>query len=539
MPFLPPPRPVLAPAAAVPKTTAAPLPEEDNRSHTATLWAAVILGSLLLTLLATAGLVLHFSRKPAQQVADSQPPEQPPTASASERPAVDEPPPSPMVQPHVVPEPPAPVPVPVPSREPDPPRPPVRPPPPDLARAPETPGALLPAAEQEDVNKAIDRGVRFLLNGQTAGGTWPGHDTFVTAMAALPALTLLECGVAADDKHIQNAARFVRSNVPKLQSTYEIALSILFLDRLGDPRDETILQTLGVRLLAGQAPAGGWTYVCPILQSKQEHDLLTALRAQGSGSASAKDGPRPTSQETRRALEALPRKLRDLPSLRDPAMAYPLDWEPSDNSNTQFAALAVWVASRHGVPTERALGHIARRFRDSQRDDGGWGYTYGRPSGEGSDAMTGAGLLGLAVGLGLVVPEKDRDAQRTPPRDPAVERGFAHLAQSLGKPLGPRALGRGSGRASVNLYFLWTLERVGVLYNLREIEGKDWYHWGAELLVDSQGSDGSWAVGGYHGSMPNIDTSFALLFLKRANLAQDLSKRLEFAIDLKESKGSK
>jgi hypothetical protein len=72
-----------------------------------------------------------------------------------------------------------------------------------------------------------------------------------------------------------------------------------------------------------------------------------------------------------------------------------------------------------------------------------------------------------------------------------------------------------------------------VLYNLRHIEGKDWYHWGAELLVDSQGNDGAWTVNGYPGAVPSTDTSLALLFLKRANLVQDLSKRLEFVIDVK------
>jgi hypothetical protein len=78
---------------------------------------------------------------------------------------------------------------------------------------------------------------------------------------------------------------------------------------------------------------------------------------------------------------------------------------------------------------------------------------------------------------------------------------------------------------------LWTLERVAVLYNLDEVDGKDWYHWGAEVLLDTQRADGSWHVGGYPGNLPTVDTSFALLFLKRANLVRDLSKRLEFVID--------
>jgi hypothetical protein len=151
--------------------------------------------------------------------------------------------------------------------------------------------------------------------------------------------------------------------------------------------------------------------------------------------------------------------------------------------------------------------------------------------------MTAAGLVGLAVGLGLA--EEDgaaRDPKEVPPKDPAIEKGLRALAAAI-DPAGKRP-GKGGGRGEVNLYFLWTLERVGVLYNLRQIDGKDWYRWGAESLVEVQKADGSWREGGYPGSMPayemaSVDTCFALLFLKRANLVQDLSRRLEFVIDVK------
>ena len=95
------------------------------------------------------------------------------------------------------------------------------------------------------------------------------------------------------------------------------------------------------------------------------------------------------------------------------------------------------------------------------------------------------------------------------------------LARNIGRPLG----------GDINLYFLWTLERVGVLYNQRTIRKKDWYAWGARLLVERQGKDGHWSVGHYPGSMPMVDTCFALLFLKRANLTQDLSQKLEFFVE--------
>src|SRR5205085_1465112 len=71
---------------------------------------------------------------------------------------------------------------------------------------PSMPG-VLPAGEQTKVNKAIDLGVRFLKDTQGWNGVW--GDLHPVGMAALPALTLLECGVPPSDPAIQRAAVFV------------------------------------------------------------------------------------------------------------------------------------------------------------------------------------------------------------------------------------------------------------------------------------------------------------------------------------------
>jgi hypothetical protein len=92
----------------------------------------------------------------------------------------------------------------------------------------------------------------------------------------------------------------------------------------------------------------------------------------------------------------------------------------------------------------------------------------------------------------------------------------------------------GGGDHDANLYFLWTLERVGVLYNLETIGGKDWYVWGVGLVLEAQQKDGHWQVPARIGAPPQVDTCFALLFLKRANLAKDLTKKLEFVIEAKD-----
>jgi hypothetical protein len=65
-----------------------------------------------------------------------------------------------------------------------------------------------------------------------------------------------------------------------------------------------------------------------------------------------------------------------------------------------------------------------------------------------------------------------------------------------------------------------------VLYDLKKVGDKDWYAWGSAALLKGQQRDGSWKGGAYYGSGPVLDTCFALLFLKQANLATDLTKEL-------------
>jgi hypothetical protein len=59
---------------------------------------------------------------------------------------------------------------------------------------------------------------------------------------------------------------------------------------------------------------------------------------------------------------------------------------------------------------------------------------------------------------------------------------------------------------------------------LKTIGKKDWYGWGAEILLTNQLPAGTW--NGEYGE-GGVDTSFALLFLKRANLARDLTVEME------------
>jgi hypothetical protein len=71
---------------------------------------------------------------------------------------------------------------------------------------------------------------------------------------------------------------------------------------------------------------------------------------------------------------------------------------------------------------------------------------------------------------------------------------------------------------------------------LEKIGNKDWYAWGADFLLADQDKDGSWnGVYGQYGA----DTCFALLFLRRADLAKDLSASLRGKFSTSELRGGR
>src|SRR4029453_12288253 len=111
-------------------------------------------------------------------------------------------------------------------------------------------------------------------------------------------------------------------------------------------------------------------------------------------------------------------------------------------------------------------------------------------------------------------------------QDKVVEGGLKYLGNFIaaaGAQRDPRGGGFQANDLSNNLYFMWSLERVGMVYGLTTIGRIDWYDWGSRILLKRQSArDGSWPTDGFHSGSSENATAFALLFLSRANLAKDL-----------------
>jgi hypothetical protein len=404
---------------------------------------------------------------------------------------------------------------------------------------PPPPAPSVDAAEERKIDDAIVQGVWYLREHQLPTGTWgdnlPANGSAVAVgFAALPGLALLECGVPASDPLMERTAGLVRQKAPAQSAaydTYQRALALLFLDRLAEAKaegapqlrlavrpvagasppaednDEALIQYLALCLVAGQRrDDGGWGYMCPSLDRKKVPELLRLLA------------------EEKESLDPW----------RKAAASTSFDPGRSDNSNTQFAVLALWVARRHGVSIDKTIALVKKRFIDMQLPagpdptghnldlDGAWPYTpHDGVTSNPWPSMTCSGLLGLAVAHGLDA----NGAKGTNPLDDLpIRRGLAMLGREIDRP---------GDKRSPDLYFLWSLERVGVLFGLPKIADKDWYAWGAKALLAKQARDGSWAGSSYFGSNSIVDTSFALLFLKQANLAKDLTAKLQLLAEQK------
>jgi hypothetical protein len=384
----------------------------------------------------------------------------------------------------------------------------------------------IPGVDQQRIDEAIAKGVRYLKEKQSSDGSWPGGpDIGYTALAGL---TLLECKVPPNDSSIVKAADYINKHVgdPKRSrqhETYEMSLAILFLDRLGNSKDRVTIQGMALILVAGQNEAGGWTYNGRHqLTPPEMHQLRVFLKSHSPAlprKEATSDKPGPVREVTPINPNLLAPPLQKLPVValnvaKGDVKVRVQRSQLDDNSNTQFALLGLWAARRHDVPTEYSLKLGQQRFLRIQNDDGGWPYWCGF---ETKNTMTCAGLIALAMGHGV-----RGDTGKEKLEDAAIQKGL----RALGKHVGAPSQDLNVKPPMQNLYFLWSLDRVAMIYDLKTIGGKDWYGWGAQTLLPNQHQDGHWSGGQYPGANDHSDTCFAMLFLKRSNLAPDLTEIL-------------
>ena len=304
------------------------------------------------------------------------------------------------------------------------------------------------AVTSDQVKGAIQRALAYLRQTQGRDGNWAGggHQGGTTALAVLG---MLHAGIPPNDPAVARGLDAL-DRTPN-QATYVVALKAQVYAILNDAKYRRQLQDATDFLVKTQLPTGMWSY----------GPVRGASRGRG------------------------------------------------DNSNTQFALLGLHEAAKAGARVPPAVWQNSRRhFTNVQVPDGGWGYRDERRS---YGSMTVAGVASLyIVGQRLHVSGAKLFVNGAYPncgkylQNVVLAAGLQWMTENFSVRENP-------GRGGTWLhYYLYGLERVGMVSGMRNFGPHDWYRQGAEHLVDSQGHGGSWGRGVY-------DTVFALLFLSKGN----------------------
>ena len=185
------------------------------------------------------------------------------------------------------------------------------------------PSQLYAQVTAETARKAIANGVAYLKRQQNDNGSWGEYPEHPGGVTSLCTLALLNSGLPVDDPAISKGLDYIRSIDRTNKSTYAASLMTMALCNATPEKDIAIIRE-NVRWLEGAqitdgGAAGGWAY---------------------------------RSKLSNRA----------------------------DNSNTQFALLALHEAALAGVQADQAVWQRAQDYwLGQQHASGGFGYVAGNP----------------------------------------------------------------------------------------------------------------------------------------------------------------
>jgi hypothetical protein len=366
---------------------------------------------------------------------------------------------------------------------------------------------LLAASLQEArrVDEAVRKGVAYL---KTAAS--PGEEGIPNSDELL-LLTLIHGGVPASDPRLSQLLASVLE--APLARTYKVALQAMALEELDRVKYQTRIFQCAQFLVDNQLRDGMWSYGKPTALPDPPAGTPTPGTARKPlKSGEAVDFGAPATGEKPRVERRIPvRRQREA------------DEGGGDHSNSQYAALGLRACHDAGIVLPReTLEKAAEAWRRSQvgagegEDDDdtpkkgrrvatpggaearGWAYNGSQSKATGS--MTAGAVGALAIYDSIL--EKDWK------KDAPVVSGLNWLARNFTVRENP-----GHGR-EWHYYYLYALERAGMLTGVEKIGSHDWYAEGAKYLLDHQRADGSWPGGEEEEAVWN--TCFAILFLKRS-----------------------
>jgi hypothetical protein len=318
---------------------------------------------------------------------------------------------------------------------------------------------------QQEVDKAISSAKDYLLQRYSANIT-------ATNECELAFYTLLHAGCPLENPVMKQCLDYLLTK--KLERTYNVALLALALYDLDKVKYQARIAQCAQYLLGNESIQGNWHYG----EALPDKDMIVPSITGDDKNKTDKDKYAKTVKPLK--IKVPPRHQRD-----------PNSW---DNSNTQYAVLGLWACAKAGIELPKdawkdAEAHLSR----NQCPDGGW--SYGRP-GTGYGSMTAGGLAALVICM-QQLGKKTSDNR-------LVKNAKEWLGKNFTVTENPKY------GETWHYYYLYALERAGVLSDTDFFNNNDWYQIGAKYLLGKQKKDGSW------NNKSVSDTCFAVLFLRRA-----------------------
>jgi len=373
------------------------------------------------------------------------------------------------------------------------------------------------AVDQASIDKAIDNGLKYLKGSDSP-------TTHVGDSDELKLLTHIEGGTPESDPAVQTLLK--KCMDAPLEKTYKVALLAMCLEELDRVKHQKRIAECGQFLLDNVKPNGGFAYGEPTAFANDvPYTMPKREVASGGGKAKPVDINEPKGKpEVKNKIKLT--KKKEGPAQR------------SDNSNCQYAALGMRACHDAGIVFPKEIITLCRQYWVATQHPGekgankndkpavasgvGGGIPVGDPrgwcysDGQGSDCGHGGPPYGsMTAGAIGAVCIYDYMLGKEWKKDKPVLDGLAWLDKnwSVTENIGPPETAKGSNNGWL-YYYLYALERTGMLYDTALIGNHDWYLEGARILLNAQKGDGSWD--GSHFKHPTWDTCFAILFLKRA-----------------------
>ncbi|MFC1587225.1 hypothetical protein ACFL54_02845 [Planctomycetota bacterium] len=257
-------------------------------------------------------------------------------------------------------------------------------------------------------------------------------------------------------------------------------------------------------------------------------------------------------------VKSLKRKMDEVLVVLLKSLAANKGWGSPDLSNTQYGILGLHAARRAGIFTEethsnyyRIWAYILEVLLQCQQEEGpgvllqhplpklarasgvgesgatgsynacGWDYGLNQRAKTSYGSMTCTGIASVGIAYQYLMhnanlSEFDRQTLVAKSRM-SIAQGLAWLQLYYSARFHPGENWEKTQFPHAYFYYLYAIERAGVILNVKKFGAHDWYREGTTLLLGSQLPDGSWLSKGY-GENYLVATSFAILFLKRASM---------------------